>query len=390
MDAVLNLRDRCVVLQLSGAVSAAEAAALRRALTEAAREHPDGFVCDLSSVTDLDPACLAAVAAAVPPGPGPVLWLAAAPEHVARLLCDADLGDAVAVAATVEDAVHEAAQHPLLRESMSTAPSRFSVRQARAFTAEVCRRWDVGGRSHAAVQVASELVANAVAHAATPFELSLEYGQGRLRIAVRDGGPGLPPAWWDWGVHRFRGHGALREHGRGLHIVRALAAEVGAGRDPDGETRVWAVLDAPGRGDGPAGDVPAQVTETMLVRMRSRSSRPAAPPRTRPRLLATTTLQLTWRRDRPAWVVLTLVSVPAHPVLPSGEWALPRAALHIGLRDRAEHAGVVVQPAGVAGAVELEVPVGSGTRGLRVPARRLEGFLSRVDGVEGEAPRRPG
>lgn len=87
---------------------------------------------------------------------------------------------------------------------------------------------------HAAVLVASELVANAVA--AEPGQmvtLGLELRAGRLRIAVLDTSP-LPPAAGE------AAPGELTEAGRGLLLVAALACRWGWHRVPTGGKAVWA------------------------------------------------------------------------------------------------------------------------------------------------------
>ncbi|WP_310722710.1 ATP-binding protein [Streptomyces sp. N2A] len=88
-----------------------------------------------------------------------------------------------------------------------------------------------------ALLVVSELVTNAVVHARPPAVLRLSRavdGRGALRVEVTDTGPatadGQPV------VERCPG-----EHGRGLGIVTALAAECGTRVHAGGTTR-WAEL----------------------------------------------------------------------------------------------------------------------------------------------------
>ncbi|MFD8375814.1 ATP-binding protein [Streptomyces sp. NPDC059688] len=88
--------------------------------------------------------------------------------------------------------------------------------------------------------VISELVTNAVTHAAPPVTLHLYAAAedcGRVQVHVSDGGPQADPTAW----------AATRpddEHGRGATIVSALAH--GAGIVGDGDTVIdhWADLDA--------------------------------------------------------------------------------------------------------------------------------------------------
>ncbi|MFI9824576.1 ATP-binding protein [Streptomyces sp. NPDC052013] len=85
--------------------------------------------------------------------------------------------------------------------------------------------------------VISELVTNAVTHAAPPVVLHLHATQegGRVTVHVSDGGPQPAPVTW----------AAARpedEHGRGTLIVTALTYDTGAEADPDGLIDRWADL----------------------------------------------------------------------------------------------------------------------------------------------------
>ena len=66
--------------------------------------------------------------------------------------------------------------------------------------------------------VTSELASNAVRHAATPFEVVLDFGGGHVRIEVRDGSAAAPPQ------HPPVPGGAT---GRGLVVVDRLASSWG-------------------------------------------------------------------------------------------------------------------------------------------------------------------
>ena len=117
-------------------------------------------------------------------------------------------------------------------------PHRASARRARTFAAQTCERWalPVPVRS-AAVDIASELVANAAAHGAGPVVLALERGAGNLLVRVWDDGPGLPR------VLPYRP--GLSEKGLGLRLVRQLSTHWGAAAE-DGGKWVWARIALPG------------------------------------------------------------------------------------------------------------------------------------------------
>ena len=86
--------------------------------------------------------------------------------------------------------------------------------------------------------VVSELVTNSVRHAGLaagdPIDLHMISDDGRMRISVRDGGPGFDPQT----VAGREGAG-----GFGLTIIAAVARDWGVMHDDDGFT-VWCALEA--------------------------------------------------------------------------------------------------------------------------------------------------
>ncbi len=83
----------------------------------------------------------------------------------------------------------DAAALALVRR-IELAPDRTSARRARAFTVQTCDRWALPASvRNAAVDIASELVANAAAHGRGPVVLALERGAGNLLVRVWDDGP---------------------------------------------------------------------------------------------------------------------------------------------------------------------------------------------------------
>ena len=77
--------------------------------------------------------------------------------------------------------------------------------------------------------VASELVANAIEHAATPVTVIIDVGPGRTRVEVSDSSSILPA------VRDLLSDG---ERGRGLHLVERLTREWGVASSDHGKT-VW-------------------------------------------------------------------------------------------------------------------------------------------------------
>ncbi len=114
--------------------------------------------------------------------------------------------------------------------------------RARVFTRETLSGWSLDRHADDAVLVITELVSNAVVHAvpsaaagAPEIRLGLALGPGHLTLTVSDPGDNGP-------VRTPSDGSALREHGRGLCIVDALADDWGwTPRPPAGKT-VWATL----------------------------------------------------------------------------------------------------------------------------------------------------
>ena len=117
-------------------------------------------------------------------------------------------------------------------------PDRGSARKARAFAVQTCDRWGLPPSvRNAAVDIASELVANAAAHGSGPVVLALERGAGNLLVRTWDDGPGTPR------VLPYRP--GLSEKGLGLRLVKQLSTHWGAAAD-DGGKWVWARIALPG------------------------------------------------------------------------------------------------------------------------------------------------
>lgn len=102
---------------------------------------------------------------------------------------------------------------------------------ARAFVDSRLGEWEVTHLRDVVLLCVSEVVTNAVVHAASHADLSLRLAEGVLRVEVRDNGrmsmPSRPQrALWD------------DTHGRGLMLVDALSARWGSIDEPDGKV-VW-------------------------------------------------------------------------------------------------------------------------------------------------------
>jgi anti-sigma regulatory factor (Ser/Thr protein kinase) len=117
--------------------------------------------------------------------------------------------------------------------------------------------------------VMSELVTNAIRHAglsdSDPIRVHITSDENRVRLAVRDGGPGYaPPA--------LEGRAPLTPGGQGCVIVAALSTTWGIDREGDGCT-VWCEFEI---GEEPAAVRAREVTgayiEGLAVEMATAAS----------------------------------------------------------------------------------------------------------------------
>lgn len=108
-------------------------------------------------------------------------------------------------------------------------PEPVSAAAVRAF---VCETANVD-LSHPAVLVASELAANAIAHAKSPFVVTI-HSDGNLRLSVEDLSAELPQH--DRSPQRPE---PLASGGQGLRVVDALSTRWGVDVTPTGK-QVWA------------------------------------------------------------------------------------------------------------------------------------------------------
>jgi CheY-like chemotaxis protein len=108
-----------------------------------------------------------------------------------------------------------------------------SVREARRFVRARLVEWNVEALLDDAIIVVSELAANAITHADSPYRVRLALSDGALRIEVRDAGPGTPEP---------QPRSMTEEHGRGLLMVAALSSSWGIEESDDHHKLVWADL----------------------------------------------------------------------------------------------------------------------------------------------------
>jgi hypothetical protein len=120
---------------------------------------------------------------------------------------------------------------PQWTQAFPTGPPPNQVPAVREQVAGVLAEWEV--RDEAAepvLLVVTELLTNALEHAAAPIRITLALGEAFVRVQVHDGA-GEPPS--------PRTDGPAHVRGRGLEIVETLALRHGWTPEPHGKT-VWA------------------------------------------------------------------------------------------------------------------------------------------------------
>ena len=123
---------------------------------------------------------------------------------------------------------------PAASTHLSAVPE--SAGEARRFMRDVLAAWDCDDPDDIAVLLTSEVVSNAVRHAADELGIDVLVGLGDdvLRVEVHDGGRGEP---------ELQDPEQSATGGRGLLLVDALARRWGAKRDVTGKS-VWFELPA--------------------------------------------------------------------------------------------------------------------------------------------------
>ncbi|HWL97347.1 MAG TPA: ATP-binding protein [Nocardioidaceae bacterium] len=126
---------------------------------------------------------------------------------------------------------------PLQRTELHLAAQLASPRASRLFVTRALLDWHLTSLVAKASLVVSELVTNAVVHAASAVDVTLSRADGRVQMLVRDQGAGHPqPRSYE------PEHGVVG--GRGLLLVSAAARAWGVFPASGGKA-VWVVFDVP-------------------------------------------------------------------------------------------------------------------------------------------------
>ncbi|MGH3239878.1 MAG: ATP-binding protein [Spirillospora sp.] len=150
-----------------------------------------------------------------------------------------------------EPAPPPVSNQPVLLGELTLPAELESVPRARRFSRSVTTGSDIGHVGDDAEVLVSELVTNAVRHAAltgSALSLRLLRAGSRLRIEVHDQGAGVPHT-------RLAGGGVvdlMDETGRGWFLVAIIAERHGTDLTPSGkavwcEVRAWPLDGRPGR-----------------------------------------------------------------------------------------------------------------------------------------------
>jgi anti-sigma regulatory factor (Ser/Thr protein kinase) len=116
-----------------------------------------------------------------------------------------------------------------MKTSQSFAASQQSVGAARRFVSGVISDLTPEFQD-AVILMVSELATNALVHAASGFQLTIDRTKTRLRVSVADLGAGVPS---------LQSPPSRQPHGRGLRIVAELSDEWGTSEAPKQGKTVW-------------------------------------------------------------------------------------------------------------------------------------------------------
>ena len=213
------------VLAASGPIGEAEAQGLVTAAQRMRTGEPRGVVIDLTDAPPLGEAAQGRLAALLElPSGWPRSPLVVCPDTAVP---DAPSAMSAPDRESALARVEERASRPRTRVQVPHDPS--GPAQARAAVCD-SDHLQLNGVSDDVALVVSEMVTNAVRHAAPPVHLEVETTDDEVLVAVCDGSPETPA---------LRDPDDDAEGGRGMVLVELLAAEHGVRVQPPGKA-VWA------------------------------------------------------------------------------------------------------------------------------------------------------
>jgi anti-sigma regulatory factor (Ser/Thr protein kinase) len=231
-------RAGVTVLFVTGPV-AKSVGELDRAVKLSLADDPRAVVCDLSEVEgspdDETLSALSDVGGLVLDWPGTPLVFAAESLLRSRLQGLADRVELV-LAPSLHEALAEATRRPApTTASRRLPPHPTAARAARDFLTSCLLDWKLPKALSAGSLVMSELVTNAMIYARSEIGVSVAWDEHLVRIAVRDGGRGIPEP---------RDPALDSPGGRGLILVEGFSRAWGVLPAAPGGKVVWAVIDA--------------------------------------------------------------------------------------------------------------------------------------------------
>lgn len=227
-----EMTDGVQVLSVEGEIGDREAGPLLDAVSSALAERPRAVVLDLHSVSGVSDAARGALATLprLPDG-----W-----PFASLVVCPPVGGPQIAASAVVASDRDDALAH--VGERRARPRTRIELdhdlhgpAQARAAVVAFADKLRLDGVRDDVVLLVSELVTNAIRHAAPPVRLEIASGDNDVVVAVCDGSPARPAP---------RDAGDDAEGGRGMLLVNLLATDHGVRTDPPGKA-VWARLRRP-------------------------------------------------------------------------------------------------------------------------------------------------
>jgi DNA-binding NarL/FixJ family response regulator len=206
-------------------------------VTQARQLRPDVILLDLSMPRvdglealpqlrkDVPEARVIVLSGFAPDQFGPAVMTAGAVGYLQKGMGPQQLVDEVLALGGLLEVVEDA----LAAAKARLAPELQSAGRARSFVDETLRRWDCGDQLDAVTLLVSEVVTNAIVHAGTEVEVSVQLTPSAVRIEVIDLESALPVA---------RDAADDETSGRGLALVEALASAWGVEARPGGKV-VW-------------------------------------------------------------------------------------------------------------------------------------------------------
>jgi hypothetical protein len=230
LECLIDRRTGYTLVELVGALDLSGATRTRAALLKVLTEQPQAIVVDLARVDECPTTSVAvfrAVARQAARWPAIPLLLAGPTAHLTALLPHPSPTPTFTSVTAAAASLGTPSATPMIIDDL--LPVSGAARRARDVVTDACLRWNLPDLTGPACIVVSELVNNAVEHAATMLSLRLSLRQRHLCLAVHDGSVAPPQL--------RRPH--LRGHG--LNLVDAVAGSWGHLQTTDGKV-VWATF----------------------------------------------------------------------------------------------------------------------------------------------------